>query len=125
MLLIVIVAVIVLLLATVFLVVKGKNKEVKRVSAILEKTIGQAPDYNKSFLAGQKNPPFRSKDDQLNFQSTGVKYQRFTTEMSNRNMEITLYYDEQKRCHNYLIKFFVPSTAYNKVYEEFWREALV
>ncbi len=125
MLIIVIVAVTVLLLATLVLVIKGQNKEVKRVSAILEKTIGQTPDYNKSFIAGQKSPEFAFKDDQLNFQSNGEKFQRFTTEMSSRKMEVTLYYDEQKRCQNYLIKYFSPESAFNKIYEEFWREKLI
>lgn len=112
----------IILLGGLFILATGKNKDIKQVSAILEKTIGQTPDYNKSFLAGQKKPQFSYKDDQLNFQSNGEKFQRFDAILEKRNIQITLFYDEQKRCQNYLIKKYSPETAYNRVYEEFWRE---
>lgn len=124
MLIIIIVAAVVVLIGLGIFITGGKNKGVKKVASILEKAVGQTPDYNASFLAGQKNPEITFKVDQLNFNSSGEKFQQFLTTIGESKAEITLFYDEQKRCQNYLIKKFTADTSYNRVYEEFWRESL-
>ena len=118
--LILIVLLIAFIVFAIYMAIKNKRPDIKKLKATLEKGIGSDPQKNKDVL-GDYKPKFVLASKNLNPKSIGQKFQHFKSEGDGGKYEVTLYYDEQKRCEDYNIKRAVEGHTYRNLKEYYPR----
>ncbi len=118
--LILIIVIVAALIFAIYMGIRNRNPDIKKLKSVLEKKVGSSPEELKEQLENHK-PSFAITSQNLNPKSIGQKFQKYKSKDDGEKYEVVLYFDEQHRCEDYLIKRKVEKHTYRHMMEYFHR----